>query len=174
MIGLLLALLFLFTFGLIALYGAPYVPSRKSEIKDALVELYPLGRKDTLVDIGSGGGVVLRQASSLGAKAIGYELNPLLYGISKFLSRKDKKVSVHFADYWTAHLPDETTVVYVFSVMRDMKKIGRWVQNQANRIDKPIHLISFGFELGGKKADKNVGAYFLYIINPLQSDKAQV
>jgi SAM-dependent methyltransferase len=174
MVWLLLILFFFLTFGAIAFYGAPYVPSQKKYIKLALHELYPLGKKDLLVDIGSGGGVVLREASKFGARAVGYELNPVLFGVSWLLSRKDKRVNVQFADYWTAKIPDDTTIVYVFSVMRDMKRIGKWVQNEATRLKHPLNLISFGFELVGIPEKKSVGAYHLYVIQPLQPAEAQV
>jgi SAM-dependent methyltransferase len=174
MVWFLLLLFFFLAFGAIAFYGAPYVPSQKKYIKLALHQLYPLGKKDLLVDIGSGGGVVLREASKFGARAVGYELNPLLFIVSRFLSRNDKRVDVRFADYWTAKIPDDTTIIYVFSVMRDMKRIGKWVQDEANRLDRPLNLISFGFELVDVPEKKSVGAYHLYVIQPLQSGEAQV
>lgn len=162
------------SFGAIALYGAPYVPSRKKYIHQALEELYHLGEKDLLVDIGSGDGVVLREASRFGARAVGYELNPILFVISHILSIKDKRVTVHFADYWTSKIPNDTTVIYVFSVTRDIKKLSKWTQKEVDRLMKPIYIISFGIKFKGIKELKNVGAYHLYVFLPLQSSKAQV
>lgn len=161
-------------FGMVVFIGSPYVPSRKHYIKQALSELYPLSNKDTLVDIGSGDGVVLRQAAKIGARAIGYEINPLLVLISRYLSRRYSKVSVRLADFWITNLPDETTVIYVFSVIRDIKKIMQKVQNETNRLGRPIHLISFAGKFENKKVVKNIGAYYLYTFHPLQSDEAQV
>src|SRR5680860_1758140 len=79
-------------FGAVVFRGAPYVPSQKFYINQALRELYPISNKDLLIDIGSGDGVVLREASKLGARAIGYEINPFLVIISRLLSRKDNRV----------------------------------------------------------------------------------
>jgi len=76
-------------FGLIVFRGAPYVPSQKRYVRQAFDELYPLGIRDVLVDVGSGDGIVLRLAAERGAQAIGYELNPLLVIISRWLSRYD-------------------------------------------------------------------------------------
>jgi len=162
------------SFGAVALYGAPYVPSRKEYIRRAMKELYPLSNKDLLVDIGSGDGVVLREASKFGAKAVGYEINPILFLVSRILSSGDKRVSVRLADYWTSHVPDGTTVIYVFSVSRDVKKLCKWMQKEVDRLGKPIHLISFGINLKGVDELKKVGAYHLYIFQPLQGIKAQV
>ena len=39
--------------GLVVFTGAPYVPSKRRDIRQALTELYPLGSDDVLVDIGS-------------------------------------------------------------------------------------------------------------------------
>ena len=161
-------------FGLVTFHGAPYLPSKKFYINQALRELYPLTTKDVLVDIGSGDGIVLREAAGMGARAIGYEINPVLVLISRYLSRKNRLVSVRLADFWTTNLPDDVTIVYVFSVKRDMKKIMRWMQNETNRLNRPIYLMSFGFELGDMEPIKNVGMYNLYMFHSLQSGEAQV
>ena len=46
--------------GFTAFFGAPYVPSRRKELKMLFDETYKLNPNDTLVDLGSGDGVVLR------------------------------------------------------------------------------------------------------------------
>ncbi|MCX6728770.1 MAG: hypothetical protein NTV39_03310 [Candidatus Saccharibacteria bacterium] len=163
-----------FTFGFVVFRGAPYIPSQKKFLKLALRDLYHLTSKDVLVDIGSGDGVVLRQASKIGARAVGFELNPVLVLLSRFLSRGDKRVSVHLVDFWLTHLPDDATVVYIFSVGRDMKKMMKWMQKEATRIGRPISLISFGFGFNNIKADKITGPYYLYIFHPLHQLKPQV
>jgi len=170
---LIIATIILF-FGLVVFRGAPYVPSRKMYIRQALSELYPLTAEDVLVDIGSGDGIVLREAAKIGARAIGYEINPLLVFISRFLSRRHSKVSIHLTDFWIAKLPDDTTVIYVFSVARDIPKIINKVQSETNRLNRPIHLISYASKLDDKKVVKKVGAYYLYTFYPLQLNKAQV
>ena len=162
------------SFGFVVFCGAPYVPSNRSQIKRALTELYPLTKDDVLVDIGSGDGVVLRETAKIGARAVGYEINPFLVIISRLLSYKYKKITVKLADFWLTHLPNGTTVVYVFSVSRDINKIVRYIQNEANRLGKKIYVISYGIELINIKPEKTISAYRLYSFNPLQSNKAQV
>jgi len=161
-------------FGLIVFRGAPYVPSQKRYVRQAFTELYPLSNKDVLVDIGSGDGIVLRQASERGARAIGYELNPLLVLLSRFLSRRDSKVCVILADFWLTPLPEATTVVYAFSVSRDIKNMSKKIQREANRLHHPLRFIIFGNALAGREADNTVGAYRLYTFYPLQVPEAQV
>lgn len=155
-------------FGLVVFRGAPYVPSQKRCVRQAFDGLCPLSAKDVLVDVGSGDGIVLRLASERGATAIGYELNPLLVLISRFLSRHDAKVSVKLTDFWLTPLPETTTIVYAFSVTRDIKKMTNKMQREANNLNRPLRFIIFGNVLAGQKADAALGAYHLYTFYPLQ------
>lgn len=161
-------------FGFVVFRGAPYVPSQKKYVRRAFEQLYPLGKKDVLVDVGSGGGIILRLASSYGAKVIGYEINPILVAISALMSIKDKNVKVKFADFWLTEIPDKTTVVYVFAVTRDIKKLVSKIQSESNRLDRAINVISYGNKLYGQKEIGKLDAYYLYQFKPLQSDKPQV
>ena len=165
---------FIMIFGLAVFRGSPYVPSHRSDVIQSLTELYNLNNKDTLIDIGSGDGLVLREAAKIGAFAKGYEINPILVLVSRFLSRKNKKISVFLADFWIAHLPNDTTVVYVFSVTRDIKKIIKRLQSETDRLNRPIHVISYGTRFDDMKEVDSIGAHHLYAFYPLQSDKAQV
>jgi hypothetical protein len=154
--------------GFVAFTGAPYVPSKRRDIERAFTELYELGDKDILVDIGSGDGVVLRVASSKGAHAIGYELHPLLVWLSKFLSRNDENVMVVLANFWNVEMPANTTVVYTFGDARDIQKMYDKVAHEATRIDHSLKFISYGFEVPGISPEKTVGAHHLYMVHPLQ------
>jgi hypothetical protein len=159
-------------FGFVVFRGAPYVPSKKRQLAVAFDELYPLNSKDVLVDIGSGDGIVLREAAKRNARAIGYELNPVLVGVTRWLSRKQPLVSVHLADFWFVRLPKDTTVVYAFGESRDIKKMAKKVADEATRLGKKLSFISFGFAVPGRTPIKKAGAYYLYEFTPLQSDKA--
>lgn len=161
-----------FSFG--AFFGAPYVPSQRKYVRRAFETLYPLGKKDTLIDIGSGDGMVLRIASSYGARAIGYEINPLLVFISRLLSNRYKKVSIVTANFWRSQLPAETTVIYIFSVSRDSKRLARFIQREADRLGHPLTLLCHGSPLKDRPVDKALDAYTLYIFHPLQRGQAQV
>lgn len=168
----LLALFLLF--GLVVFRGAPYVPSKKGNLKEAFTELYPLGEFDLLVDIGSGDGVVLREASKRGAKALGYEINPVLVFISKRLSRKSPGITIRLADFWSVKLPEETTIIYTFGESRDISKMANKVASEANRLKKPLYFMSYAFEVPGLKSVKQNGSHFLYKFDPLHSGEAQV
>lgn len=160
------------TFGFVVFRGAPYVPSRKRQLAVAFDELYPLSKDDVVVDIGSGDGVVLREAAKRGARAVGYELNPVLVLISRYLSRQQPLVTTRLADFWFVALPPETTVVYVFGESRDIVKMAKKVRDEAQRLQKSLGFISYGFVVPGLEPDKKVGPYFLYRFTPLHTDEA--
>lgn len=161
-IGLVLAgvlLIFLLT----VLVGAPYVPSKKSDLKIAFDELYKISEKDFLIDIGSGDGVVLREASRRGAKALGYEINPFLVFVSRVLSRNNKNVKTVLADFWLSEFPDDVTVVYTFGDGKDIKKMAEHVEKNAKKLNKKIYFISYAFTLSKKyEIVRRQGAHILY------------
>lgn len=154
--------------GFVAFTGAPYVPSKRSDLKKALTRLYKLSPRDVLVDIGSGDGVVLREASRLGARAVGYEIHPILVFISSWFSRHDSRVSVKLVNFWKTQLPDDVTIVYVFGEDRDIHKMFKYVQQESNRLGREIMFMSYAFEVDGTKPVKSLGAHHLYQVTPLQ------
>lgn len=157
-------------FALTVFFGAPYVPSHSRRVRQLFDEL-KLGPEDTLVDIGSGDGRVLRLAAARGARAVGYEINPVLVLISRLLHRRSQ---VRWANFWTASMPSEVTVVYAFSVNRDRKRLVRKVQEEATRAQRSITLICYGSPLADRTPDREIGAFSVYSFRPLQPPKAQV
>lgn len=153
-------------FGIVVFRGAPYLPSKKRDLQTAFSKLYKLDEKDTLVDIGSGDGVVLRAAAKRGAKAVGYEINPVLVVLSRLLSWRDSRVSVRWADFWLTKLPDETTVVYTFGESRDIAKMAKYVSSESARLGKALYFISYGFDVPDLVAHAQEGPYFLYRLEP--------
>lgn len=162
-------------FGFVVFRGAPYVPSRRKVIEEAFKELYTPGKKDTLLDVGSGDGVVLRLAAKRGVKrAIGYELNPVLVVISRVLSRMYKNIEVKTADFWFVKFPVDVTIVYLFIVSRDSKRMVRKLQAEATRLEKSFKVITFGAVLPGQLVEKSSGACRLYTFSPLQDTNSKV
>jgi hypothetical protein len=150
-------------FGFVVFFGAPYVPSKRRELERALDELYPVGKEDVLVDVGSGDGIVLREAAKRGARAVGYELNPIFVAISWLLSRKSKGVQVRLGNMWQVKFPEDTTVVYAFAVARDSARLARKMQKEATRLGRPLLLMTFGLPtLAGREPERRLGAHALY------------
>lgn len=161
-----IALVIICFFGFVVFRGAPYVPTKRRPLEDAFKELYRLDASDTLVDIGSGDGVVLRAAALRGARAVGYELNPVLVILSQLLSR-NPLITIYFADYWNATFPEDTTIIYTFGDSRDIKKMYRKAEQTALLYEKEIYFMSFGIKVPGKKPTKKNDLFFLYRIKPL-------
>lgn len=80
-----IALVALFAgFTLYAIYScAPYVPTLNRLVTNML-DMAEVGGKDTVVDLGSGDGRIVMAAADRGAKAVGYEINPILVLIGKW------------------------------------------------------------------------------------------
>lgn len=148
-------------------FGAPYVPSHRKDIRRLFDECVPVSESDTVLDIGSGDGVVLREASRRGARAVGYEIHPLFVGISKVLSWNDPNVQVQWANAWTAPFPESVTLVYIFSVGRDGPKLARKMQHEADTLGRPLTLACYGNALPDRKPTQAFGAYYLYVFEPL-------
>ncbi len=165
----LVVLVIVVLFSFVLLRGAPYVPSQRRYLRRALTQLYPIDKKDVLVDVGSGDGVVLRMAAKLGARAIGYELNPVLAVLGKFLSRNNKKVTTYLADLWTVEFPADTTVVYVFMVQKMSNRLEQKLQAYVDEGGRPLKVIAYGIPIRQRRPDKTLEAYFLYTFQPLQS-----
>lgn len=159
-------------FGFVVVRGAPYVPSKKHDLKTAFRELYPLTSDDVLVDIGAGDGIVLREAVRAGAgKAIGYELNPILVLVGRWLGRNTPNASIMLQDFWYAKLPAETTVVYTFGDGRDIDKMAKKVADEAERLQKRLYFISYGFRARRYQPFREVQPFVLYRFDPLHAKK---
>lgn len=159
-------------FGFVVFRGAPYVPTKRRDLARAMGELYTLDDQDLLVDIGSGDGVVLAEAAKRGARAVGYELNPLLVLLSRLRLRKSDRTTVVLADFWRVHFPDDTTVVYVFGDSRDIARMAGKVQDEATRLGRALMFISYAIAVPGVEPIEKAGAHYLYKITPLHPDDA--
>lgn len=148
-----------------ALTGAPYVPTLQKEINHAFRKLYKLGKKDVLVDLGSGDGAVLLAASALGAKSYGIEINPFLVFISRWRLRKYTDAKVILGNIFDFQFPDNTSVVYLFGESRDILKFAEKIRKESERLEHPLYVISQGFELPGQRYIKTERAFFLYKID---------
>jgi SAM-dependent methyltransferase len=160
-------------FGFVVAFGAPYVPSHRQDIRRVFAHCQ-LGPKDLLIDVGSGDGIVLREAAKRGAKAVGYELNPVMVFISRFVSSGKGDIIIHLANFWSVSFPAGTTCVYSFAIGRDRKKLEAKIQSEATRLNQTIQLLCYGNPFKDRKADATFEAYSLYRFQPLQRQKAQV
>lgn len=156
------------SFGLVVFRGAPYLPTKRSQLKTAF-ELLELKPGQVLIDLGSGDGTVLKAAAERGLQAIGYELNPILWAWSKTrLWRYRKLVRVRFGDFWHRRLP-ACDAVFVFLITGRMQQLKDKLEIETS---KPILLASYTFELPGLRPVKQRNSISVYRIMP-QVAKAQ-
>jgi 16S rRNA A1518/A1519 N6-dimethyltransferase RsmA/KsgA/DIM1 with predicted DNA glycosylase/AP lyase activity len=101
----LILLLIVLPFGIGAILGAPYLPILRRD-SDRLLKLAGLKPGQTLIDLGSGDGRLLKAAAAQGIRCIGYEINPYLVFISRLVCwRYRHLVTIHTADFWHTPLP---------------------------------------------------------------------
>lgn len=149
-------------FAFVIARGAPYLPTLKQQTNDAL-DLLDLKKGQTLLELGSGDGRLMRAAAERGVYSVGYELNPLLVLYSRLRHwRYRRYMTVKWADFWLAEWP-ESDGMYVFLLQKYMKKLDNKVIQYSK--GKNYKLVSFGFEIPNKKAIKKLKGVCLYTYN---------
>lgn len=148
----------IFIFGFVILYGAPYLPTLRSTTNEAL-DLLDLKPGQTLLELGSGDGRILREAASRGIHAIGYELNPLLVLWTRCRNYKYRKfITVHWGNYWN-HKLQPSDGIYVFLLDKYMPKLNKKIEQE---ITQNVKLVSYAFAIPGKKVVKQKNGLMLY------------
>jgi len=149
-------------FSFVIFRGAPYLPTLKQQIDDAL-DLLNLDSGQTLLELGSGDGRFLAASAKRGLYSVGYELNPLLVIWTRLRYYKYRKfISVKWGDYWKADWP-ESDGMYVFLLQKYMKKLDTKVVRYAN--GKPYKVVSFGFTFPDRRPTKTIKGLSLYEYN---------
>jgi len=148
-------------FGAVVFFGAPYLPTLNKQTKEALI-LLNLKKGQTLLELGSGDGRVLRAAAKQGIKCVGYELNPALVLWSKLRCwRYRNLVSVKWANYWNVDWP-KSDGMYVFLLQKYMRKLDNKIMHYNDK-SKPYKLVSNTFLIPDKKPQKTKTGLALYV-----------
>lgn len=155
---LLLVCLLVLPFGFVLLYGAPYLPTRQKQAKEAL-DLLNLKEGDIFVDLGSGDGAVLIEAARRGLICYGYELNPIVWLVSKIRTLKfGNQIHIYCRNFWKEPLPKNTKGVFVFLLDKYMPRLDAKLSLEL----KKGMLVSYTFAVPGKDPVKNDRALYLY------------
>jgi len=150
------------SFGVGAILGAPFVPTHRQSVKLAL-DLADLKPGQHLLDLGAGSGTLVVAAARRGLDATGIEINPFLWLIASIrLWPYRKQARVLLGDYWHTTWP-ETDCIYLFLIGRYME---RFSMELKKRIDRPVTVISYTFEVPGLKPVKDQGGLFVYRFKP--------
>lgn len=153
-----LAILVIFAYGFVLLFGAPYFPSLKPHLKAAL-ELLDLKKGQVVYDLGCGDGRFLKAVAARGVKSVGYELNPFVFAYAWLTTRRYRKlVKVRWGNFWNADITS-ADAVFVFLLDKYMPKLDAKLAAEA----KPgLKLASHTFKIPGKKIQAKKYGVFLY------------
>lgn len=145
-------------FGLVVIFGAPYVPSLKPHM-NAAFDLLDLKKGDLLLELGAGDGRVMLDALARGYRVTGYELNPLLALIAWLRTRRyGKQARVVWGDAFHARWPKDTKAVYLFGVQHLAARVNRRLQGK-----RGLKFVTVGFEVSDRRADATKDAVHLYV-----------
>ena len=159
MITLIIVITVLF-FGFVIIFGAPWLPTLKRQV-DQAIDLFDLPEGKTILDLGCGDGRVLRRMAQRGYKAVGYELNPIMYLLAKMTTwRYRAQIRVYFGDYLKKDWP-KADGIYVFLIDRFMPRLETSI-NEYIKENGPVTLVSNTFKVPGRKILKKHGSLYLY------------
>ncbi len=138
--------------------GAPYVPILRKD-SAPLLDLSGLKSGQTLVDLGSGDGQLLRAAAKRGIHCIGYEINPIMVIVSRLVCwRYRHLITIRLANFLGGKLPP-ADVIYVFLMPKFMARLDQMLTSQ---IIKPTRVISYIFEFPGRKPQRRGANALIY------------
>ena len=156
------------TFLLTVLVGAPYVPTHSRQFRWLLRHLRLDPQTDVLVDLGAGDGKIVRLSAPYVKSALGYEINPILVALAKLRTRRRRlsNASIQLADFRRIQLPPETTVVYIFSAGTFLRSVIELINQHIAGADRPLTIISYGFELPNLGRPELYQGFLIYRLNP--------
>src|SRR3989344_3763152 len=92
--------------------GAPWAPTRMSAVKKAFDDI-GISDKDLVVDLGAGDGSIVREAVSRRARAVGYELSPIMWIVAWVRTFRFKKSRMVYGNFFKKTLPKDATLVFL-------------------------------------------------------------
>jgi cyclopropane fatty-acyl-phospholipid synthase-like methyltransferase len=150
-------LVLLLGFTISSISGAPWVPARAYDI-EALLDDAKIKPGSLYIELGCGDGRLVRGAAKRGAKAIGYELNPMLWAYAWARSIGDNNVQVRLGNFWTKDISN-ADVVMAFLVPRTMPRLGKKADKE---MKKGSMLLSYIFPIPKKKPLLKNRSWYIY------------
>ncbi len=105
--------------------GAPFVPTGTSAAA-AMIRLARIKTGDVVYDLGSGNGKLLRLAQKKGARATGFEINPLLVLFAKLTT------DTRWQNLWTAHIRD-ADAVFIYLLPWKMDRLAAKLKRECKK-----------------------------------------
>lgn len=145
-------------FGLVVFVGPPYLPTMRKQINAGL-DLLEMAPGETLLELGSGDGRVMRVAAARGYRVIGIELNPILVLVSHIVTwRYRSQVRIIWGSYWGLPWP-RADAIFTFMLPRYMGRLDERIEKWRT---KPVKLASFAFVIPGKEPVEKRDGVYLY------------
>ncbi len=144
--------------------GAIYFPTPDTTVKKML-NLAKVSKNDTILDLGSGDGRFLIAAGKLGAKAVGYEIDPLLARRSKKAISKanlSHLATVKCKSFWQADF-NQASIITLYLFPNLMNRLQKKLEKN---LTHPITLVSHNYQFPQKKYIKKQGNLYLYQFKP--------
>ncbi len=148
--------------------GAPYAPTRRRVVRKTFDQLN-INEDDTLIDLGAGDGSILIEAARRGAKAIGFELSPIMYVIARLRTLRYRGVRILLRNFYKQPLR-EATVIFAFLMPNNMPKVRQMLNGQ--QIPNGRFFLSYMFALNDAQPitvirEENCGPIYVYDLQDL-------
>ena len=145
-------------FAIPGISAAPYVPILGRDV-NRLLDLSQIKSGETLIDLGSGDGYLLRGAARRGVKCIGYEINPIMVIVSKILCfRYRKLIEIHLANFWDVKLPP-ADAIYVFLMPGAMDHLDTKLRSE---VKHKTTVVSYAFQIPNRSIIRKTQNSFVY------------
>ena len=151
--------------------GAPYLPSSTSAFRSVLQSIPELKRDGLrLVDIGSGDGRLVMEASRMGIQSMGIEVNPWLVLASRLRLRMNRAHSpIMWGNAWKS-LPElelfqpDVLTFYGRPGQGVMTQFGQMAETLSDRTGKEMFVVSNKFQIPGWniRLVAQVEGFFIY------------
>lgn len=151
---------FILKFFIPVLNGAPYLPTSKERVKKML-DLSELKPGEILIDLGSGDGRILIEAAGRGAKAIGYEINPILVYLTWRKIKKlglEHKAKIFWENFWKVDFKN-ADLITIFGASGIMKKLEKKLLKE---LKSGARICSYIFPLPNLTPIKKEEGIYLY------------
>lgn len=141
--------------------GAPYVPSSDVRIQ-SMIKLAAFSKHEVLLDVGSGNGKVLRQASKYVKIARGVEINPILVLWTLFRNwlGRYKNIIITKENFWDTNFGD-IDVLFIYCINSKMKKLEQKIKKEMTQGSR---VLSNGFILPTMHPKEEKNGVNLYVL----------
>lgn len=142
--------------------GAPFVPS-KNPTAEAMVALAHIKKGDKVYDLGSGNGKLLMAAAKKGARAVGYEINPVLVLLSNIRAMVSPKLSVktYWKNFWHADISN-ADIIFVYLLPWKMEQLAKKLEKD---LTPGTTIVSNSFVFPKWKIVRQDPANHVYVFN---------